>query len=248
MRKFIYVLAAVGGFAWSGTAWAVLQETTLTLTDNGEPLPEATITLNRLTDSEQPPEPKAEKTDKTGKIVIIHDDADEDSDSIVEIIVKTSEGKTLTRRLVLREFLTSETIDVAVPSETQRVAEPSQVSEQCPNLTDLDDQHLKIMLDNPELRERIVKLIEETQQTEQTETENATPAEAGKAKKTVSRKSKEKKAAQKKSGKQPTASASQRKGPSAAEVLGTGLSIGLGIAGSRRGHGGGHRDRGMGME
>jgi outer membrane biosynthesis protein TonB len=208
--------------------------------------------------------------------VIVHEEEDKNSDSTVEITVKTIEGKTLTRRLVLREFLTNEKIEVAVPSETERVAEPSQVVEQCPNLTTLDDQQLKIMLDDPEVRERIVKLIEESEQTEETEEETkkekATPVETERAKeskkttgkKAVSRKSKEnikRKAVQKKSKKQPAASVSQRqkkskkqpaasvsqrKGPGAAAILGTGLSIGLGVAGSRHGHGGGHRHHGMG--
>lgn len=271
MRKLIYAIAAVGALAWPGAAWAVLQETTVTLTDNGKPLPEATITLNRLTDSQPPPETKTEKTDDTGKVVIVYDDEDKKSDSTVEIIIKTSEGKTLTRRFILREFLTSETIDVAVPSETQRVSEPSQVTEECADLTNLDDQQLDIIVNNPELRERIVKLIEETEETEeakqteetkQTEeakqTEQTEKAQEGKKateKKSVSVKSKEpgsgkakekKKVVRKKGEKRPTASAAPKSGPGAAEIVGTGLSIGLGIARSRQGHDAGRRGHGMG--
>jgi hypothetical protein len=245
MHKIICVTVALAVLGWSGSAWAVLQETTVTLTDNGKPLPEAKITLNRITDSEPAPEPKTEKTDESGKIVIVHDDKDKTSDSTIDIIVQTSEGKTLTRRLLVREFLTSETIDVAVPFETQHAGESSQAAEECADLTTLDDDQLKIMLGNPELRERIVKLIEETEETEEPETATETKKE----KETVSRPGKEKKkAAQKKSKKQPTTTTSQRKGPGAAEVLGTGLSIGLGIAGSRSGRGGGHRGHMKGMD
>jgi hypothetical protein len=247
MRKTLYTAVALAALMWPATAFAVLQETTVTLTDNGEPLPEATITLNRITDSETPPEPKTETTDDSGKIVIVHDDKDKDSDSTVEIIAKTKEGKTIIRRIILREFLTRETVDVSAPFEPE--AEPAKVTDICPNLTDLDDDHLKTMLGNPELRERIVKLIEETKETEETqptETEKATPTEtekttttgSGKSKKTVSRKSKEKKTVQKKPAQPSTASTSERRGPGAGAILGTGLAIGLGIAGSRQGHGG----------
>ena len=96
MHKIIYTTVALAVLGWSGSAWAVLQETTLTLTDNGKPLPEAKITLNRITDSEPAPEPKTEKTDDSGKIVIVHDDKDKTSNSTIDIIVQTSEGKTLT--------------------------------------------------------------------------------------------------------------------------------------------------------
>ena len=66
MRKLIYAIAAAGALTWSSAAWAVLKETTVTLTDHGEPLRGATITLNRLTDSQPPPELKTEKTDESG--------------------------------------------------------------------------------------------------------------------------------------------------------------------------------------
>ena len=244
MHKIIYASIALAALIWPATAFAVLQETTVTLTDNGEPLPEATITFNRITDSETPPEPKTEKTDDSGKIVVVHDDKDKDSNSTVEIIIETSEGKTITKRLLLRELLTRETIDVSAPSESH-VGESSQGAQACPELTTLNDEQIKIMLGNPELRERIVKLIEETDQTEENETDKVTPSETGKTKETASRKSKEKKTVQKKSSKQPAASASGKKGPGAAEVLGTGLSIGLGIAGSRHGHDGEHHRKGM---
>src|ERR1700730_4999951 len=206
MRKLIYTIAAVGALAWSSAAWAVLQETTITLTDNGKPLPEATITLNRLSDSEPPPEPKTEKTDESGKIVIVHDEEDNTSDSTVELIVHTSEGKTLTRRVVLKEFLISESVDVAAPSETQQASESqNQVPKECLDLTNLDDRQLEILINDPALRARIVKLIEETEQTDETKQTEETKTEETKQtetlqekkkrteKKSVSGKSKEKK-------------------------------------------------------
>src|SRR6185312_8457227 len=104
--------------------------------------------------------PKTEKTDNSGKIVIVHDDKDKDSDSTLDVIIETSVGKTITRRILLREFVTSETIDVAVPFESRLAGEESRAAEECADLTTLDDERLNIMLGNPELRERIVKLIE----------------------------------------------------------------------------------------
>jgi hypothetical protein len=278
MRKLIYTIVAFGALAWSGAAWAVLQETTVTLTDHGKPLPEATVTLNRLTDSQPPPQPKTEKTDDSGKVVIVHDKEDQKSDSTVELIVTTSEGKTLTRRAVLRELLKSESIDVAVPSEAQ---EGSEAIAECPDLTHLDDPHLREILtslddeqlqrivDNPELRSRITKLIEETKQTEETrqieetkteeakqtevlkqkkESEKVQEGKKGTEKKTISGKSKEtkeRKTVQKKGGKHPTASAAPKSGSGAAEVVGTGLAIGLGIAGSHHSHGLEHHGHAM---
>lgn len=293
MRKLIYALAALGALAWPGAALAVLQETTVTITDHGEPLPNATITLNRLTDSEPPPETKTEKTDDSGKIVLEHRDEDKASDSTVEVIVTTREGKTFTHRLVLKELLTHETVEVVVPTETQMVEQSShhETANQCTDLTKLDDQQLHTIISTPELRERIVRLIEETKQSEETkqteeaktieETKEPTAMEAkteepaatvetkteehgqpgptkeakteegkkGPEKKTVtggSKQSKQKEVVQKKRGKQPTASAAPKGSPGAAEIVGTGLSIGLGIAGSR--HGGGKEHRRGGME
>jgi len=181
MGKLIYAIAAFGALAWSDPAWAVLQETTITLTDHGKPLPEATVTLNRLTDSQPPPQPKTEKTDDSGKVVLVHDKEDKKSDSTIELIVKTSEGETLTRRVVLRELLRSESIDVAVPSEPQ---EGSEAVAECQDLThlddpqlqeiltSLDDEQLQIIVDNPELRTRIMKLINESKQTEELQEKN----------------------------------------------------------------------------
>jgi len=248
MRKLIYAIAALGALAWSGAAWAVVQETTVTLTDHGEPLRSATISLNRLTDSQPPPELKTEKTDESGKIVLKHEDEDETSDATVEVIVTTTEGKTFTRRLVLKELLTSEAIEVVVPSETHQAAESSQdqATKECADLTKLDDQQLEILVNNPELRARIVKLIEETERTEQTEqTEELQEGKKGTEKKSVSGKSKEKKVVRKKEKKHPTASAAPKSGPSTAKIVGTGLAIGLGIAGSQHGHGTGRRGREM---
>ena len=102
-----------------GAALAVVQETTVVITDHGEPLPNATITLNRLTDNEPPPATKTEKTDDSGKIVLEHQDKDKTSDRPIEVVVTTKEGKTFTRRIVVKELLTHETVEVVVPAETQ---------------------------------------------------------------------------------------------------------------------------------
>jgi hypothetical protein len=242
MRKLIYAIAALGALAWSGAAWAVLQETTITLTDNGRPLPEATITLNRITDSQPPPEPKTEKTDDSGKIVLVHEEEDKTSDKSVDVIVTTSEGKTFIRRIVLHELLTGESIDVAAPSVNE-----------CIDLTNLDDEQLRIIINDPNLRTRISRLIEETEQTEEVEEKEGKTSEttsAHESKETTSStgkgKSKEKKVVKRKEQKHPTASDEPASG--ARNLLGTGLAIGMGIAGSR-GHGKGHHgehSKGMG--
>jgi hypothetical protein len=246
MHKLRYLLAGLAALVWSSAAWAVLQETTVTLTDSGEPLPEATITLNRITDSEPPPETKTEKTDESGKIVIIHEEEDNASDSTIEIIVRKSDGKTLTRRVVLKEFLVSETIDVAAPSDVEHASTQSQRGNECPDLTNLDDPQLEIIIKDPAVRQRIVKLIEETERAEETEqTEEADEVQDGgqlPGKKTVSKKGKEtKKVVRKKSDKKEASQKTKKNGSAARELLGTGVSIGLGIAGGSRGK----RDHGM---
>ena len=85
------------------------------------------------------------------------------------MVVTTKEGKTFTRRIVVKELLTHETVEVVVPAETH-----AESARECPDLTTLDDQQLSTIVKTPELRERIVKLIEETKQTEQTKTEEST--------------------------------------------------------------------------
>src|SRR5262245_59368635 len=131
MRKLIYALAAFGAFALPDVALAVVQETTVIITDHGQPLPNATITLNRPGENEPLPETKTEKTDDSGKIVLEHQDKDKTSDRPVEVTVTTKEGKTFTRRLVLRELLTHETVEVVVPAETQAVEQHVATTE-CP--------------------------------------------------------------------------------------------------------------------
>jgi len=300
MRKIIHAIAVLGTLAWSGAAWAVLQEATVTLTDNGKPLPGATITLTR-TETQPPPQQTTEKTtekttkkmdssseaadeeenrnpdgkidltvttetategktDDSGKIVVVHDEEDAKSDDTVDLTVTTAEGKQLTRRVTLTALLTNDSIDVSLPSEAQQGAGPSQkqTTAECIDLTNLDDRDLQTIVNNPDLRTRMVKLIDEIKQTEETTrtdetkpTEEVQEGKKGKTKKpnsaasskgneAASSKSKGK-VVRKKEGKHPKRSATQTSGakPSggAAEVLGTGLAIGLGVATSRRGHG-----------
>ena len=188
MRKLICALAVFGALAFPGTALAVVQETTVTITDHGEPLPNATITINRLSEKEPPPATKTEKTDDSGKIVLEHQDKDKTSDRPIEVTVTTKEGKTFTRRVVLKELLTRETVEVVVPAETQAVELPSQraVTDECSDLTKLDDRQLYTLVKTPELRERIVKLIEETKQTEkEIKTEEIIPKEQMKTEETA---------------------------------------------------------------
>jgi hypothetical protein len=173
MRKFLYVVAALGALAWPGAAWAVLEETTVTLTDHGEPLPNATITLKR-TDDQPAPQPKTKKTDPTGKVVLVHEKRDKTSDKTVELTVTTPEGRTLTRRVALTALLTSESVDVAQLSEVEQTSKPTQeASAECVNLSKLDDSQLREIVNRPELHTRIVKLINETKGTKEVQHKRA---------------------------------------------------------------------------
>src|ERR1039458_164150 len=115
MHKISYALAILGVLAWSGAARAVFQETTLTITDNGTPIPSATVTLKSAnpTEKHEAPRPKTAKTDEHGKIVLEHDEEDKKSNSLVEVTVTTDSGKTITRRSTLTDLLADTPFDVS---------------------------------------------------------------------------------------------------------------------------------------
>ena len=230
MSKISYAIVILGMLVWSGAARAVLQETTVTITDNGKPLPSATVTLNSVTPTDKPntptdnhetPRPKTAKTDENGKIVLEYDDGDKKSNSLFDVTIATDDGKTFTRRSSLADLLANVPFDVS--------------GSECTDLRKLSDAQLSTILDNPEMRTRISTLIDERNQTarERRKTEQQHEMKTQKSKKTTKRRNKN--------------SDEDSRGPSQSnsdtnEAIATGASIAIGIglgAIGRRG-GGGH--------
>ena len=60
MRKVIGALALAIAVGWSSSAYAVLKDTTVTVTDKGQPIPNATIKIAR-SDRKPAPRPKTRK-------------------------------------------------------------------------------------------------------------------------------------------------------------------------------------------
>src|SRR5262249_9509879 len=93
MRKVIVALAIAIAVAWSGPAHAVLTETTVTVTDRGHPIPNATIKLTR-SDRRPPPRPKTAKTSRTGTVVVRTDKKkDEPAGVMVTITAETRDAQ-----------------------------------------------------------------------------------------------------------------------------------------------------------
>jgi 5-hydroxyisourate hydrolase-like protein (transthyretin family) len=147
MRKTLLTIAVLGTICSSGTAWAILQETTVTITDNGKPIPSATVTLTPV-EKQDPPQPKTAKTDDNGKIVLQHEEDAKKSNAPVEISITTEDGKTTVRRMSLNDLLSDVPVDISVGN--------------CVYLNRLSDAQLKTLLDNPETRSRVAKLIDQS--------------------------------------------------------------------------------------
>ena len=140
MRQFTLVIAALAALVWSGAAWAIT-DTTITVTDQqGQPLDEAKIKLERVektqktdktekTEPKQAPRPKTPATNDKGEVTITHEDDDKTSDDRVIVIVTTKEGKTLRIRTTLKELLSGGKLVVSERSaqtpQTARTSEPS---------------------------------------------------------------------------------------------------------------------------
>ena len=152
MRKISCAVVVLGMLAWSGTARAVLQETTVTITDNGKPIPSATVTLKSVTptDKQEAPRPKTAKTDENGKIILEHNEEDKKSSALIDVTIATDDGKTITRRSTLTDLLSDNPFDVNASD--------------CTDPRKLTDAQLRTMLDNPVLRTRITTLIDERNQ------------------------------------------------------------------------------------
>jgi opacity protein-like surface antigen len=100
MQKVIIGAAALAVLAWSGVAWAIT-DTSVTVTDNGRPVPEATISLKT---SEGPTPKVVKKSDSTGRVPVRYDEKKVKRTTTVRVTVRarvpTPEGRT---REVTRE-------------------------------------------------------------------------------------------------------------------------------------------------
>lgn len=131
MRFTIGIVAAVGILVSSGMAWAIYKETTVTIAESGKPLPNATVNLTvksppvqKFGTKTMPPktakkkltrivERKRAKTDSRGVMVFGYDDNKLAADAVVDLLVKTADGRTLTKRDVpLTELAGGGTVNV----------------------------------------------------------------------------------------------------------------------------------------
>ena len=70
MRKSIIAVAALSALTWSTVAWAVL-DTSVTITNEGQPVPGATISVST---SEGPTPKPVKKSDSSGKVPVRYDE------------------------------------------------------------------------------------------------------------------------------------------------------------------------------
>jgi hypothetical protein len=237
MRKTLLALAVLGTACGSSPVWAILQETTVTIVENGKPIPSATVTLTPV-EKPDPPRLKTAKTDDKGKIILEHEDDAKKSRGPVEISIATDDGKSFTRRINLIDLLNDAPIDVSIGD--------------CTYLDKLTDAQLKTLLHNPETRSRVAKLMEETvpdrSARKAIDKQKQDSGNSRKQKKT-SKRTRNSNADE--TRRQPQSGMS----PETASAIGTAVSIGIGFGGGRMGgtrhggemgHGGGTRnDRGM---
>jgi hypothetical protein len=215
-----------------GTAWAILQETTVTLVENGKPIPSATVTLTPV-ERPEPPRLKTAKTDDKGKIILEHEDEAKKSRAPVDISIATDDGKSFTRRINLIDLLNDAPIDVSVGD--------------CTYLDRLNDAQLKTLLSNSETRSRVAKLMDEhvadRPARAKTIDKDRQDSEGSRKQKKANKRTRNSKSDETRRQPQPGMS------PETASAIGTGVSIGIGFGGGRMGgmrHGDGTRnDRGM---
>jgi outer membrane immunogenic protein len=108
MRRLVGIIAAVSLFVSSGAAWAIYKESSITITEGGKPLPGATVSLTvksppvkkTARTKTTPPkvvEKKQEKTDRRGVLIFGFDDDKVPAGATVDLIVRTADGRRLTR-------------------------------------------------------------------------------------------------------------------------------------------------------
>jgi outer membrane immunogenic protein len=109
MRKHIALFVTLCVIGWPAAAWAVLKESTVTVTDNGKPIPGATIKLT----STQTPAPKAaKKTNQNGKVTLRYDDRKINRGAVVHVTVQTQKGRVLERDVSIDLLIAGGTIEL----------------------------------------------------------------------------------------------------------------------------------------
>jgi hypothetical protein len=122
-RTSLRSIAATIALLWSGAALAIYQETTVTVTDQGKPVPGQTVTL---TETEKPPQrdpqqPKPKphikrvvklKTNQDGKIVVPVDLDDNRPGIYYDVTLHTSDGRSRTMRdIAIGDFILGGKLD-----------------------------------------------------------------------------------------------------------------------------------------
>jgi hypothetical protein len=142
MRKLVFAIAAVVVLGWSGAAWAVL--TTVSVKDkNGQPVPNATVTLTPHQTSTKRTSPKRTaaqglhrkpvrlkaKTDDKGNMILTYNDDDLKAGVIYDVYVDAGRGARYKERNVpLADMVTNQAVTVAAvaaaPAPTAPTAAP----------------------------------------------------------------------------------------------------------------------------
>src|SRR5260370_33415638 len=103
-KRPLGIIAAVLAIIWSSAALAVYQETSVTVTDKGTPVPEQTVTLTvKEKDPQRPLKPKIKryekhKTNRDGNTVIKYDEKEKHHDfsSDIESLLAESLARSMT--------------------------------------------------------------------------------------------------------------------------------------------------------
>jgi len=104
-RRSVFLIAAVSATIWSGAALAVYQETSITVTDKGTPVPGQTVVLTEKHKDPQRPHKKPtikhlvkHKTNKEGKFAFKYDDKNNRPDIVYDLTLITADGRSRTMR------------------------------------------------------------------------------------------------------------------------------------------------------
>ena len=129
--RIVASMAAIAALVWASTALAVYQETPVTVTDQGKPVPGQTVTLTQKEKDPQQPKKKPKikrvvklKTNKEGKIVVGYDDSDKRPDIVYDVTWRTSDGRTRTiRDVTIADLIALGTLDFTnVPATSEAVS------------------------------------------------------------------------------------------------------------------------------
>jgi hypothetical protein len=131
-RKSLRIVASLVALIWSSAALAIYQETSVTVTDQGKPVPGQTVTLTekekepRKDPQRPPPKPHIKRvvklrTNKDGKIVIPVDLDDNRPGIYYDLTLLTSDGRSRTMRdIAIGDLILGGTLDFTnVPPTAQ---------------------------------------------------------------------------------------------------------------------------------